>query len=178
LEDHGLVAFRVGSAILKTQVSFKEENVMCDYSLAGLPNRLAVEGEQLVVHRFVTGVKGLAPACPGLKQLICPSSTPAVCIPPGAQLRLYDIPLYLQQRLGVGEVEKVSFVQQSAEAFTYRDAVRFANGQELLLQYLQCGQRVDVRSLSPGENGEEEAERRCFKNAEVFGSNRGNSHLS
>ena len=25
---------------------------MCDYSLAGLPNRLAVEGEQLVVHGF------------------------------------------------------------------------------------------------------------------------------
>jgi len=25
---------------------------MCDYSLAGIPNRLAVEGEQLVVHRF------------------------------------------------------------------------------------------------------------------------------
>jgi hypothetical protein len=23
---------------------------MCDYSLAGIPNRLAVEGEQLVVH--------------------------------------------------------------------------------------------------------------------------------
>jgi hypothetical protein len=28
---------------------------MCDYSLEGLPNRLAVRGEQLVTHRFVTG---------------------------------------------------------------------------------------------------------------------------
>jgi hypothetical protein len=130
---------------------------MCDYSLAGLPNRLAVEGEQLVVHRFATGARGLAPACPGLKQLIFPSRTPAVCIPPGARLGLYDIPLHLQQRLGVSEVEKVSFVQQSAEVFTYRDAVRFANGKELLLQSLQCGQRVDVLSLSPEDSAEEKA---------------------
>jgi hypothetical protein len=28
---------------------------MCDYSLAGVPNRLAVEGEELVVHRFPNG---------------------------------------------------------------------------------------------------------------------------
>lgn len=28
---------------------------MCDYSLAHVPNRLAVEGEELVVYRFGTG---------------------------------------------------------------------------------------------------------------------------
>jgi len=33
---------------------------MCDYSLQGLPNRLAIEGEELVVHRFTTGAIGLA----------------------------------------------------------------------------------------------------------------------
>jgi len=33
---------------------------MCDYSLAGNPNRLAVEGEELVVHPFPTGALGLA----------------------------------------------------------------------------------------------------------------------
>ena len=33
---------------------------MCDYSLAHFPNRLAVEGEQLVVHRFATRTLGLA----------------------------------------------------------------------------------------------------------------------
>jgi hypothetical protein len=32
---------------------------MCDYSLHGIPNRLAEEGEVLVVHRFFTGSKGL-----------------------------------------------------------------------------------------------------------------------
>jgi hypothetical protein len=29
---------------------------MCDYSLARLPNRLAAEGEQLVVYGFKTGL--------------------------------------------------------------------------------------------------------------------------
>ena len=32
---------------------------MCDYSLAGLRTRLAVEGEELVVYRFPTGSIGL-----------------------------------------------------------------------------------------------------------------------
>ena len=32
---------------------------MCDYSLHGIKNRLADEGETLVVHRFYTGSKGL-----------------------------------------------------------------------------------------------------------------------
>ena len=32
---------------------------MCDYSLHGIENRLAEEGEILVVHRFYTGSKGL-----------------------------------------------------------------------------------------------------------------------
>ena len=31
---------------------------MCDYSLQGIRNRLAEQGEILVVHRFQTGSKG------------------------------------------------------------------------------------------------------------------------
>ena len=128
---------------------------MCDYSLAGLPNRLAVEGEQLVVHRFETGAMGLAPSSLGLKHFHFPFRTPAVCIPPGARLRLHDIPAHLQQRLGVGEVEDVSFVQQNAEAFSYRDAVRFRNGKEILLQFLRLGQRVDVLRLTSATDEEQ-----------------------
>ncbi len=134
---------------------------MCDYSLASLPNRLAVEGEQLVVHRFETGAIGLAPSCAGLKQFFV--RAPAVCIPPGAQLRLRDIPRDLQTELGVGEAEQVRFVQQSAEAFTYRDAVRFANGKELLLQHLRCGQRVDVLSLYSEDAAEERANQQAVQ---------------
>jgi len=31
---------------------------MCDYSLMSIPNRLAVEGENLIAHRFTTGTMG------------------------------------------------------------------------------------------------------------------------
>src|SRR6266571_6165963 len=118
---------------------------MCDYSLAGVPNRLAVEGEQLVVHRFAPGSVGLASPCSSLSS----KETPAVCIPPGARLRLRDIPQALQ--IGVNATEEVTFVQLSVEAYQYRDAVRFQNGREILLQELQCSQRVDVLSLSSSE---------------------------
>jgi hypothetical protein len=72
-------------------------------------------------------------------------------VPPGARLRLYDIPEDLRRRLDVGAVEEVSFIEQSLEAFTYRDGVRFANGREILLQQLTCGQRAEVLSLGGGE---------------------------
>jgi hypothetical protein len=56
---------------------------MCDYSLAHYPNRLAVEGEQLVVHRFSSGTLGLASPRQNLKDLLLGWGTPAVCVPPG-----------------------------------------------------------------------------------------------
>ena len=34
---------------------------MCDYSLMGISNRLALEGEDLVVYEFRTGSRGLTP---------------------------------------------------------------------------------------------------------------------
>jgi len=117
---------------------------MCDYSLAGISKRLAVEGEQLVVHRFSTGSLGLASPCASLVS----AGTPAVCIPHGARLRLRDIPQDLQLRFGLNKIEEVTFVQQSAEAYQYRDAVRFQNGREVLLQRLRCGQQVEVLSLA------------------------------
>jgi hypothetical protein len=149
---------------------------MCDYSLHGIKNRLANEGEQLFVHKFHTGSKGLA-SVQDLKTIERPSpapagasvwarikcwfdnkrvwisedltkSLPAVCIPPGARLQLNAIPVGLQKQYGVGAREEVTFVQLSAEPFRYRDAIRFNNGQEVLLQKLTDGLRVDVLCLS------------------------------
>jgi hypothetical protein len=137
-----------------------------------VPNRLAQEGEDLVAHRFPTGSLGLAspaelkpavaaqpPAKRGLwravQEFFNPSrSKPvcAVCIPPGAQLRLQDIPTRLQHEFGIGPVEDVTFTQISAAAHTYRDAVRFANGREIRLQELREGQRVRVMDLSAAED--------------------------
>jgi hypothetical protein len=124
---------------------------MCDYSLAGIPSRLAVEGEQLVVHRFPTGSLGLASPCPSLSRWWSAKQTPAVCVPPGARLILHEMPERLQHDLAVGPVEEVTFVQLSATPYQFRDAVRFSNGLEILLQQLQCGQQVEVLSLSSGD---------------------------
>jgi hypothetical protein len=128
---------------------------MCDYSLAGVPNRLAVEGEQLVVHRFPQSL-GLASPCPSPAQTWSQKTTPAVCVAPGARLLLRDIPEDLQSRFQVGASEEVTFVQLSANAYQYRDAVRFKNGQQILLQKLKCGQRVDVLCLSATDSEQEE----------------------
>ena len=144
---------------------------MCDYSLMAVPNRLAQEGEELVAHRFPTGSLGLAspddlkrlanPPAPVRKSLWCtlkdffnPPKTepvPAVCIPPGARLQLQDIPVRLQNDLGVGSVECVTFTQITAAVNSYRDAVRFANGREVRLQELREGQHVRVLDLSMAE---------------------------
>ena len=132
---------------------------MCDYSLAGIPSRLAVEGETLVVHRFPTGSLGLASACPSLSSWWLGKQTPAVCIPPGARLRLRDIARGLRQTFGVGITEEVTFSQISEASYQYRDAVRFDNGREVLLQDLQCGQPVEVLALCSGEFEQEEHQR-------------------
>lgn len=137
---------------------------MCDYSLMGVPNRLAREGDDLVVYEFPTGSKGFTSAFPAsagkggrlstlrsfLKGLISefPAEKTAVCIPPGARLLLRDIPKAVQVSSGVGSEEEVHFTQISAEAYDYRDAVRFRNGLEVLLQQLTAGQRAKVLQLS------------------------------
>jgi len=149
---------------------------MCDYSLHVYPNRLAFEGEELVVHRFGAGSLGLASPV-DLAPTISANQTkrsspwsrvkawflstgakweaerrvPAVCIPPGARLRLFDIPMTLQRDLGTGEIEEVQFVETTAEVNTYRDGVRFGNHRQVSLQRLREGQRVQVLSLGVEE---------------------------
>ena len=71
-----------------------------------------------------------------------------MCIPPGARLVLRDIPARLQSGLGLGLEEEVVFVQTGMDAGRHRDAVRFRNNQELLLQRLAEGQRARVVSLA------------------------------
>ena len=118
---------------------------MCDYSLMGLPSRLAAEREELVVHRFSTGTIGLA--SPSDLTTKGTGGAPAVCIPPGSRLLLRDVPLLLRCRLHVGGEEEVTFTQITAATNTHRDAVRFADGREIRLQELSVGQRVRVLGI-------------------------------
>jgi hypothetical protein len=57
----------------------------------------------------------------------------------------------MQRQFGVGPCEEVRFVQLTAEPFRYRDAIRFNNGQVILLQKLSDGLRMDVLCLTLAE---------------------------
>jgi len=139
---------------------------MCDYSLAGIPNRLAVEGEELVVHRFSTGSIGLASPCASVSRWWSAKEIPAVCVPPGARLILYDVPKRLQHNLAVGAIEEVTFVQLSATPYQFRDAVHFSNGREIRLQELSEGMGVRIVKMSLPEDSSFESLREERK--EVF----------
>ena len=139
---------------------------MCDYSLAEVRTRLAVEGEDLTVYRFPTGTLGFTspaelqqrPELRGWRSWFSLRQVPcAVCIPPGARLVLRDIPARLQSSLGLGMEEEVVFVQVGMDAGRHRDAVRFRNNQELLLQRLAEGQRACMVSMG-GDNASVESE--------------------
>ena len=132
---------------------------MCDYSLHGIRNRLAEQGEVLIVHQFHTGSKGLtspeyrqAHSQPhgflsALKRLFAPDVC-AVCIPDGAKLTLHGISPGLQATYGLNSDEAVTFRQLSLNVHTYRDAVEFRNGVCVRLQELEDGQIVEVLALS------------------------------
>jgi hypothetical protein len=136
----------------------------------GVPNRLANEGDDLVVHRFSTGTIGLISsrvptqaASPKLgyraiweaiKDFFRDADTNqsvAVCIPPGARLLVRDMPEDLQQVCRTGPIELVTFTQLTAAANAHRDAIRLDSGAEVLLQRLHEGQRVRVLRLAVSE---------------------------
>lgn len=144
---------------------------MCDYSLMGVPNRLANEGDDLVVHRFSTGTIGLIPSrvpapvasaklgyravWEAIKDFFRDADTNqsvAVCVPPGARLLVRDIPEDLQRVCRTGPMELVTFTQLTAAANAHRDAIRLDNGTEVLLQRLHEGQRVRVLRLTVSES--------------------------
>ena len=142
---------------------------MCDYSLMAVPSRLAVCGDELVVHRFDAKSMGLAAAFDvrraaelhkskgfraRLKGFLLGANQAirTVCIPPGARVLIRDIPAQLQHECGFMEqAEEAVFTQISAAEDTFRDAVRFQNGVVVLLQRLHQGQSVRVLDLASAE---------------------------
>jgi hypothetical protein len=134
---------------------------MCDYSLHGIKNRLAKEGETLIVHGFYTGSKGLtSPEYLELSRsprsmlallksmFVTAPNECAVCVPDGARLKLDGISQQLREIHHLSAMETVTFRQLSASFATYRDAVEFGNGEKVRLQELEEGQRVVVLALS------------------------------
>ena len=101
---------------------------MCDYSLEAYRSRPAAEGEKLTLERFPSGSMGFATG---------PSCDLAVCVPEATHLLVEGLGESTQQAYGVGAVEQV--VMTRIEGGLYKDAVRFSNGTEVLLQKLDRG---------------------------------------
>lgn len=108
---------------------------MCDYSLEVYQSRPAAIGEKLTLGRFASGSMGFASGT------VCDT---AVCIPPESKLLLQGIGESTQKEHGVGAVEEA--VLTRLPGGLYKDAVRFSNGAEVLLQRLNCGLTVLVMS--------------------------------
>lgn len=103
---------------------------MCDYSLELYRSRPAVQEEQYTLHRFPSGTMGFVAGT---------DCETAVCMPAGARLRLEGIGDTVQRAFAVGPAEDVVMTRLEVTGHAHRDAVRFANGREVLLQSLNAG---------------------------------------
>lgn len=103
---------------------------MCDYSLELYRSRPAVQEEQYTLHRFPSGTMGF------IAGRDCET---AVCMPADAHLRLEGIGETVQRAFAVGPVETVVMTRLEVTGHAHRDAVRFTNGREVLLQSLNAG---------------------------------------
>jgi hypothetical protein len=104
------------------------EEFMCDYSLDHYRSRPAQLGEKYETHQFESCSIGFI--APG-------DATTAICMACDAKLRLEGISELVQRRLGVSEIENVTFIR--LEVGPHHDGVRFANGAEVTLQELGPG---------------------------------------
>jgi hypothetical protein len=124
------------------------EVAMCDYSLEAYQSRPAEVGEKLTLGRFPSGSMGFASGT------VCDT---AVCIPDQSKLLLEGIGEVAQKAYGVGAVEEVAMTRLD-NAGPYKDAVRFSNGTEVLLQRLDCGSTAVVMSVGGELIGAAQAE--------------------
>lgn len=96
---------------------------MCDYSLEHIGTEPARQGERYVLTLFGTGSWGFTQ-----RGLV------AACVKPGSMLRLEGLQKHIQRHWQVDATEEVEFIQLNRTG--HRDAVRFKNGKEALLQNL------------------------------------------
>jgi hypothetical protein len=103
---------------------------MCDYSLELYRSRPAAQEEQYTLHRFPSGTMGFVAGT---------DCETAVCMPAGARLSLQGINETVQRAFSIGPAEEVTMTRLEVTGHAHRDAVRFANGREVLLQSLNAG---------------------------------------
>ena len=114
---------------------------MCDYSLELYRSRPAVQEEQYTLHRFPSGTMGFVAGT---------DCQTAVCMPAGARLHLEGINETVQRAFSIGPAEEATMIRLDVTGHAHRDALRFANGREVLLQSLNAGisARLATRDLA------------------------------
>ena len=76
------------------------------------------------------------------------SRTPGLSVSPaGRSVDVAKYSLRVREEFNVTAVEPACFVQTNSNVYQYRDAVRFSNGREALLQGLPEGIKVSIISL-------------------------------
>ena len=103
---------------------------MCDYSLELYRSRPATQEEQYTLHRFPSGTMVFVAGT---------DCETAVCMPAGAKLSLEGINETVQRAFSIGPAEEVTMTRLEVTGHAHRDAVRFGNGREVLLQSLNAG---------------------------------------
>lgn len=103
---------------------------MCDYSLELYRSRPAAQEEQYTLHRFPSGTMGFVAGT---------DCETAVCMPAGARLSLEGINETVRRAFSIGPAEEVTMTRLEVTGHAHRDAVRFGNGREVLLQSLNAG---------------------------------------
>ena len=129
---------------------------MCDYSLEAYQSRPAAVGEKLTLGRFASGSMGFASGT------VCDT---AVCIPAESKLLLEGIGDSTQKEHGIGAVEEAMLIR--LEDGLYKDAVRFSNGAEVLLQRLNVGLSAAVMTFGAERAGSAPAEPAAAREPEL-----------
>ncbi len=118
---------------------------MCDYSLEGFATREAKAGDRLVAAPLGDhGALGfVTPETPDV----------AVCLVPGAKVRLDQVPEDLQADLRISRGDIARFVQRdlASNVLGFRDALAFdhhMDGVTVLIQDLQADVTIEVITVS------------------------------
>lgn len=128
---------------------------MCDYSLMHVKSRAANVGDKLVTHNFGTGTRGFASV---------DDPTTAVCVLPGTELA-FDDDVQIYGASSENKKPKMARFTQinKDQPHMHHDSLRFSDGQDVLLTFIQEGQRCTVLQMpaKPKTDAEREEQRRA-----------------
>ena len=112
---------------------------MCDYSLQMVKSRPAAVGDKLVVKNFGTGSRGFASTIEG-------EYDTAVCCLPGCELA-FDEPIHYQSNKPA--IHRTAIFRQinKEHLMMHHDCLELPDGKQMLLTYLDLGQRCTVLQL-------------------------------